>query len=135
MWYNSIYIISVALFLILNDVRNTHFRGSMISWRIVNETSSSVVLEILQRHAWRYDYSPPYCTDASIRNGQPLLGAGNNIVCVSICPTGVSVLRSVAVPCTGYNILEQYAMGEGRFRISIPRNASFVASFSMFSLV
>ncbi|UJR19129.1 hypothetical protein I4U23_022259 [Adineta vaga] len=114
----------------LNDVRGSHFRGSMISWRVLNETSSSVLLEILQRHAWRYDSYAPYCTDTTIGNGQPLLGSGSNIVCVSTCPIGVSTLGSVAVPCTGYNIYEQYAMGEGRFRISVPRNASFVAAFS-----
>ncbi|UJR37024.1 hypothetical protein I4U23_029731 [Adineta vaga] len=116
---------------ISNVIHGTHFRGSMISWRIVSETSTSVSLEIFQRHAWRYTYYSPYCTDATIPNGQPILGnSGYNILCVSTCPVGLTVVGSVQVPCTGYNIGEQYAMGEGRFQISVPKNANFVASFS-----
>ncbi|CAF1138993.1 unnamed protein product [Adineta steineri] len=102
----------------------------MISWRIVNDSSSSVSVQIFQRYAWRYTYYSPYCTNATIPTGQPLLGAGNYINCVSSCPTGLSTLGSVQVPCTGYNIGEQYAMGEGRFTFSVPHNSSFIGVFS-----
>ncbi|CAF1587023.1 unnamed protein product, partial [Adineta steineri] len=71
----------------------------MISWRIVNDSSSSVSVQIFQRYAWRYTYYSPYCTNATIPTGQPLLGAGNYINCVSSCPTGLSTLGSVQVPC------------------------------------
>ncbi|CAF1653297.1 unnamed protein product [Adineta ricciae] len=112
-------------------VHGTHFRGSMLSWRVLNESAASVTLEILQRHAWRYDYYSPLCTSATIPNGQPILGtSAYSINCISTCPTGLTTLGSVNVPCTGYNIAEQYAMGEGRFKKSIPKNVSFVASFT-----
>ncbi|CAF1067523.1 unnamed protein product [Adineta steineri] len=101
----------------------------MISWRIVNDSSSSVSVEIFQRHAWRYTYFTPYCTDATIPNGQPLLGSGS-YSCVSTCPSGLSTFGNVQVPCTGYNIGEQYAMGEGRFQILVPHNSSFIAVFT-----
>ncbi|CAF1582490.1 unnamed protein product, partial [Adineta steineri] len=129
MYLKYSYLIFISIFYVSHIIQASHYRGSMISWRIVNETSSSVSVEILQRYAWRYDYSAPYCTDATIPNGQPLLAAGY-ITCVSTCPTGLSTLGNVQVPCTGYNIAEQYAMGEGRFRISVPRNSSFIAAFS-----
>ncbi|CAF1062457.1 unnamed protein product [Adineta steineri] len=129
MYLKYSYVIFISIFYLSHIIQASHYRGSMISWRIVNETSSSVSVEILQRYAWRYDYSPPYCTDATIPNGQPLLATGNYI-CVSTCPPGLSTFGSVQVPCTGYNIAEQYAMGEGRFRISVPHNSSFIAAFS-----
>ena len=125
------YGIVLLIWMLLNVVQSTHFRGSMISWRVINSTSSSVTLQILQRHAWRYTYFTPLCTDATISNNQPILGqSGHDIVCVSNCPTGLSTLGSVRVPCTGYNIGEQYAMGERRFNIQIPQNVSFLAAFT-----
>ncbi|CAF3444710.1 unnamed protein product [Rotaria sp. Silwood1] len=112
-------------------IQGTHFRGSMISWRITDESSSTVLVEILQRHAWRYTFYTPLCTDATIANGQPILGSSSyDIACVSNCPSGLTSLGDVQVPCTGYNIGEQYSMGEGRFTLSIPINSNFIAAFS-----
>ncbi|CAF1603918.1 unnamed protein product [Rotaria magnacalcarata] len=104
----------------------------MISWRVADDTTSPLVVEIFQRHAWRYTFYTPLCTSATIPSGQPILGstAGYNIICISTCPAGLTILGSVAVPCTGFNMGEQYAMGEGRFTVNIPENSSFVASFS-----
>ncbi|UJR14448.1 hypothetical protein I4U23_001445 [Adineta vaga] len=121
----------VLLFIIIIDHASTkHYRGSMISWRVLNESSSTnVLIEILQRHAWKYDAYTPVCTGLTIPNRLPLLGAGS-IKCVSTCPTGLSTLGSVQVPCTGYSISEQYAAGEGRFTFNVRKNASFVATFS-----
>ncbi|CAF4323187.1 unnamed protein product [Rotaria sp. Silwood2] len=114
-----------------NVIQGTHFRGSMISWRMINESSSTVLVEILQRHAWRYDAYTPLCNETTIANGEPILGASSyKIICVSNCPTGLTTLGSVLVPCTGYNIGEQYAMGEGRYTLNIRRNSSFVATFN-----
>jgi hypothetical protein len=114
-----------------NIIQGTHFRGSMISWRVINASSTPLVLEIFQRYAWRYTFFAPLCTSATIPLGQPILGSvGSNLVCVSTCPTGLTTLGSVQVPCTGYSIDEQYAMGEGRFTLTIPKNSSFVAAFS-----
>lgn len=124
---------SVVFFLssIFTVIHCTHFRGGMISWRIVDESSTPLVVEILQRYAWRYTFFSPYCTDATIPNGLPILGSsGDTLDCVSNCPAGLGTLGSVRVPCTGYNIDEQYAMGEGRFSINVPKNANFTAAFS-----
>ena len=110
----------------------THFRGSMISWRVVDDSSSPLEIEILQRHAWRYTYynSPP-CSAATIPSGLPLLGNSSyKILCVATCPSNLTVLGSVQVPCTGFNTGEQYAMGEGRFTFKVPRNVSFIATFN-----
>ncbi|CAF3474831.1 unnamed protein product [Rotaria sp. Silwood1] len=130
MHHKDIYTIFVVL-CVFNVIQGTHFRGSMISWRMINESSATVLVEILQRHAWRYDAYTPLCTSTTIANGSPILGAsGYNIICVSSCPTGLTTLGSVLVPCTSYNIGEQYAMGEGRFTSNIRRNSSFVATFN-----
>ena len=103
----------------------------MISWRVVDDLSTPLLVEILQRHAWRLDRFLPVCSDTTIPSGQPILGdAGASLNCITNCPSGLSYLGSVRVPCTGYNTGEQYAMGEGRFIISVPENSSFVASFS-----
>ncbi|CAF0979134.1 unnamed protein product [Rotaria sordida] len=131
MHHKHTYTMFFVVLYMFNIIQATHFRGSMISWRIINESSSTVLVEILQRHAWRYDAYTPLCTGTTIANGQPILGAsGYNIICVSNCPTGLTTLGSVLVPCTGYNIGEQYAMGEGRFTLNIRRNSSFVATFN-----
>lgn len=118
------------LIILITSVISTHYRGSMISWRVIKEISNTTVtIEILQRHAWRYTSFTPLCTELTIPTKQPVLGSGN-IVCASTCPTGLSTLGSVRVPCTGYSISEQYAAGEGRFTFNVKRNASFVASFT-----
>jgi hypothetical protein len=57
-----------------NVIQGTHYRGSMISWSIANESSLSLSVEILQRHAWRYTYYTPLCTGTTIPNGQSVLG-------------------------------------------------------------
>lgn len=120
----------ILLLVLISPILSTHFRGSMISWRVINEISNTTVaVEILQRYAWRYTFFTPLCTDLTIPNKLPLLGSGN-IVCASTCPTGLSTLGSVQVPCTGYSISEQYAAGEGRFTFKVKRNASFVARFT-----
>ena len=119
-----------VLIVLIKPSVGTHYRGSMIAWRIINETSSiNVTVEILQRHAWRYDSATPLCTEATIPNKQPSLGSGN-IVCSSSCPSGLSTLGSVVVPCTGYSISEQYVSGEGRFKFNVRKNASFTAVFT-----
>ncbi|CAF1199626.1 unnamed protein product [Rotaria sordida] len=130
MHHKHTYTIFFVVLYIFNVIQGTHFRGSMISWRIIDESSSTLRVQILQRHAWRYTYYSPYCTDATIANGQPILGSGYDIDCVSNCPTGLTTIGSVQVPCTGYNIGEQYAMGEGRFTLNIPENSNFIAAFS-----
>jgi hypothetical protein len=119
MYYKRTFTVLLTTLYMCDITQQTHFRGSMISWRILDGSSSPVTVEILQRHAWRYNYyNSPLCTDATIRNVQPILGNNDhNIDCVSDCPTGLTALRSVQVSCTGYNIGEQYAMGESRFTV------------------
>ncbi|CAF0948611.1 unnamed protein product [Didymodactylos carnosus] len=100
----------------------------MISWRVVNSTSTPLVVEILQRHAWRLGYYP--CTAASIASGSPTIGSGT-LTCYSSCPpTMATNLGSVAVPCTSYNTLEDYSMGESRFQVKIPKNYRFQAIYN-----
>ena len=105
----------------------SHFRGSMVTWRVVNATSNPLVVEILQRHAWNYTWWP--CTNPQIVAGNYLIGSGN-LVCASPCPWNISTLGSVSVPCTGFNQIERYVSGEGRFRINVPVNVTFRAVFT-----
>ncbi|CAF4382567.1 unnamed protein product, partial [Adineta steineri] len=53
-----------------------------------------------------------------------------SLVCNAPCPPNISTLNSVAVPCTGYNIIEQYVSGENRFNIGVPPNYIFRAVFT-----
>jgi hypothetical protein len=100
----------------------------MVTWRVVNSTVNPLVIEVLQRHAWNYAWYP--CTNAQITAGTYLIGAGN-LVCAAPCPPNVSAtLSSVAVPCTGFNQIEQYVSGEGRFNIRVPSNYIFRAVFT-----
>ncbi|CAF4916719.1 unnamed protein product, partial [Rotaria magnacalcarata] len=41
----------------------------MISWRVADDTTSPLVVEIFQRHAWRYTFYTPLCTSATIPSG------------------------------------------------------------------
>lgn len=101
----------------------------MISWRVVNEVADGrVAVEILQRHAWRYDFFTPICNDSTIPNKLPKLGSGN-LTCKSTCPTGLTLLGSVKVPCTDYSVGEEYAAGDERFKFNVRHNASFDATF------
>jgi hypothetical protein len=56
----------------MNPILATHYRGSMISWRVVNTTSTSVVIELLQRHVWHY-YSA-LCNDTYMATGNKNIG-------------------------------------------------------------
>jgi hypothetical protein len=67
--HKQFYVIFFTVLCMPNVVSATHFRGSMISWRILNASSLSHIVEILQRHAWRYGYCTPLCTAATISNG------------------------------------------------------------------
>ena len=127
---------SALIFLnLITIVLSAHFRGSMITWRVINSTINPLVVEVFQRHAWNYAWYP--CTDALINAGNYMIGSGN-LACVAPCPPSISVLKSVAVPCTGFNQIEQYVSGEARFTIRVPQNYTFRAVFTSsawFSLV
>jgi hypothetical protein len=87
----------VLVFLtVITVVSCAHYRGSMITWRVLNSTVNPLVIEVLQRHAW---YP---CTNALINAGNYLIVSGS-LVCAAPCPPNVSTLSSVAVPCTGFN--------------------------------
>ncbi|CAM4753112.1 unnamed protein product [Rotaria magnacalcarata] len=127
---------SVPVFFVLIVVVScSHFRGSMITWRVKNSTSNPLVVEILQRHAWNYSWWP--CTTGQITAGNYMIGSGS-IICRSGCPLNISTIGSVVIPCTGFNQIENYVSGEGRFTFRVPSNSLFRAVFNSsgwFSLV
>ena len=57
----------ILILFLVNSVFSNHYRGSMISWRVVNSTSNFAIVEIFQRHTWHY-YSVS-CNDAQIIAG------------------------------------------------------------------
>lgn len=72
-WYP--FVLFVCLLLYSRKIYEAlHFRGSMISWCVLNDSWLPLVVEIFQRYAWRYDRFTPYCNNTSIPNDQPLLG-------------------------------------------------------------
>lgn len=120
-------IVVIAVYLQFALVFCSHFRGSMITWRVVNDSSNPLVVEILQRHAWNYTWWP--CTNPQIVANNYMIGTGN-LVCAAPCPWNISTLGTVTVPCTGFNQIEKYVSGEGRLRISVPANRTFRAVFT-----
>ncbi|CAF0861623.1 unnamed protein product [Rotaria sordida] len=131
----SVDILLIFFIVLIVRISCSHFRGSMITWRVINSTSNPLVVEILQRHAWNYTWWP--CTNTHISAGNYMIGSGS-IVCPSSCPPNVSTLSSVTVPCTGYNQIESYVSGEGRFTFRVAPNYRFRAVFTSsawFSLV
>jgi hypothetical protein len=116
----------IMAFLLVNPILSAHYRGSMITWRIVNSTSTTVRVELLQRHTWHY-YTA-MCNDTQIAAGNQKIGSGN-LVCWNSCPSGFTNLASVAVPCTAYNLPENYTSGEGRVQISLPVNWTITGVF------
>jgi hypothetical protein len=114
-------------FTLFTVVSCAHYRGSMITWRVINSTANPLVIEVLQRHAWNYAWYP--CTSAQITAANYMIGSGS-LACVAPCPPSIGTLSSVAVPCTGFNQIEQYVSGEGRFNIRVPPNYIFRAVFT-----
>ncbi len=119
--------ILLIFFALITVISCAHYRGSMITWRVINSTSNPLVIEVLQRHAWNYAWYP--CTNPQIIAGNYMIGSGN-LVCVAPCPPNISTLSSVAVPCTGFNQIEQYVSGEQRFNIKVSPNYIFRAVFN-----
>lgn len=72
-------------FALITVVSCAHYRGSMVTWRVVNSTTNPLVIGVFQRHAWNF-----------------MIGS-ENLVCVSPCLPNVTTLSSVAVRCTGFN--------------------------------
>ncbi|CAF3860887.1 unnamed protein product [Rotaria sp. Silwood2] len=131
----SIDVLLIFFVVSIINVSCSHFRGSMVTWRVINSTSNPLVVEILQRHAWNYAWWP--CTNTQISAGNYMIGSGT-IVCPSSCPPNITTINSVTVPCTGYNQIESYVSGEGRFTFRVPPNYRFRAVFNnsaWFSLV
>jgi hypothetical protein len=117
----------IILCIFVTTALAAHFRGSMITWSIVNSTSMSLYVELLQRHAWNWNFYP--CNDSNIAAGNYMIGSGT-LVCHSSCPPNISNIASVAVPCTAYNIPELFSSGERRTQVRIPKNSSFTAVFA-----
>jgi hypothetical protein len=122
-----IIVLLIFLFVLIIAVSGSHYRGSMITWRVMNSTTNPLVIEILQRHAWNYSWWP--CTDTQITAGNYMIGSGI-IMCNSSCPPSVTTIGSIAVPCTGYNQIEKYVSGEGRLTFKVPSNYRFRAVFT-----
>ena len=118
---NFVFVLFVA-----NPLFGSHYRGSMISWKIVNSTSTSAVVELLQRHTWHY-YAA-ICNDTDIAQGIRKMGSGN-LNCILSCPSNTTYLTSVGMPCAAYNIPENYTSSEGRVRITLPLNWTLTAAF------
>ncbi|UJR30433.1 hypothetical protein I4U23_017967 [Adineta vaga] len=112
-------------------VSSSHYRGSMITWRVINSTSDPLIVELFHRHTWSYTWYP--CTDSQIAFGNHTIGTGygsGNITCASSCPLNDSVLTSVATPCTAANLIENFATGEARYIFSVPLNKQFRVLFA-----
>ena len=112
-----------------------HYRGSMMTWRVLNSTNTSVLVELLQRHVWHYYFA--MCNTTQIAAGNYNVGSGN-LICAAPCPLNVTVLASVTGPCVDINIPENYTISEGRRQVRLPANQSTVGVFegsSWFSLV
>lgn len=116
----------LIIFVSVHPIFSNHYRGSMISWRVVNASSTTAIVELLQRHTWHY-YSA-LCNDTQIAAGNKMIGSGQ-LQCINSCPLNNTVLASVAVPCTSYNIPENYTSGEGRVRIALPVNLTVTGVF------
>ncbi len=53
-------------------VLSSHYRGSMITWRVINSTSNPLIIELFHRHTWSYAWYP--CTAAQIASGNYTIG-------------------------------------------------------------
>jgi hypothetical protein len=127
--------ITIFLVVLIVSVSNSHYRGSMFTWRVINSTSNPLIFEILQRHAWNYSWYP--CTAAQISSENYLIGSGS-ITCPLSCPLNITAIGLVAVPCTGYNQIEKYTSNEGQLTFRVPSNYLFRVAFTnsaWFSLV
>jgi len=86
----------IIILLSVNPILSSYYRGSIKSWRILNSSSTSAIVELLQGHTGHY-YTA-ICNETQIAIGIFRIGAGN-LECIDSCPSKNSILASVAVPC------------------------------------
>ncbi|CAF0952640.1 unnamed protein product [Rotaria sordida] len=107
-------IISVFLiiFIFINPVDNSHFRGGMISWRRATDeksvlnTKKTIIID--QRYAWSKSAAASACTSSTISSFGLI---GENTVSVLKCQSSLATCTSAQytanistyVPCTDYN--------------------------------
>lgn len=75
--------LTLALILIffIRKSFSSHFRGGVITWRSVEETATSVVVEFTCYWSWRNDFSAAtFCDDSTIQSGN-LMGINDPIIC------------------------------------------------------
>ena len=116
---------------LIQIVHSTHYRGSMLTWRVVDSTSNLLTIELFHRHTWSYVWYP--CTSAQIESGNYIIGTGSgsgNITCATPCPLNRTLITSVAAPCTAANSIENYSVNEGRYNISVSSNKTFRVLFA-----
>lgn len=105
---HRLFMFFVGLILLLHDVRASHFRGAIISWR-PGSAQNEVIVDY--RISWRMTYSSNLVCDAStIQSGTPVPGEGY-LECFSGCSGN---LGNLSYQCTDYSTIEDWSSGKGR---------------------
>jgi hypothetical protein len=124
----------LALLKIILAVHGTHFEGGTISYRVVGNNGSSLIVRITQ--SYTYTYPTIYCNNTYIANQWPLSftdyqDANATLDCIANCSTnGAYSPVPVASKCTDYSAAMSITVGRRTDDVILANGSYFVIAYA-----
>ena len=115
----------LSIFITLNFVHTSHFRGGSISWKPVTTYSSTVLIQFTATWSWRRSY---YFCDTS--NLGSLTGPNDDIICDTGCRIKKESIGDTQFYWTAFDKDEDWSLGQRVWTYTVPMTADYEASFT-----
>jgi hypothetical protein len=116
---------ALLLFITLNIVNASHFRGGSITWKPVTTYSTTVLIQFTATWSWRQTSYP--CRANNIGS---LTGPSSGIICDVGCSRMGESIGTTTFYCTDYDYGENWSLGQKIWTYTVPQTANYQASFT-----
>ena len=118
----------IVSLLLLKGFEASHFRGGWITWKELSSTATHVTVEF--KAYWSWNRQTGYFCDQNTINNKNLIGPNDRIICRSGCAVSGESIGSTQFYCTAFSASEVWSFGERTFTYTIPKVASYRASYA-----
>ena len=115
----------LLIFLTLNCVLTSHFRGGTISWKPVATYSTTVLVQFTATWSWRR--TAYVCQKNNLGS---LTGPSDGIICDTGCRVMGERIGDAQFYCTDYDYSENWSLGQKTWTYTVPMTADYEASFT-----
>jgi formylmethanofuran dehydrogenase subunit A len=113
------------LFITLNIVNSSHFRGGSITWKPVATYSTTVLIQFTATWSWR---QTAYSCGAN--NIGSVTGPNDDLICDTGCSVMGESIGTTTFYCTDYDYGENWSLGQKTWTYTVPKTANYQASFT-----